>query len=162
MISGLLIWLVIVLLKFPLFKVSKNEYKLNENTIENVKTPTNEVKTLLDVVADDNLVEIKNQPIVEKFKQLSVLDNQKDGYKFVYPYGFDVQYSAEFAKLIPPNKQGGVVLTIQQGSFKLEVISQGLESEQIQMLADSGRLVSETFEFVERNNSFLQNSERFK
>jgi len=84
----------------------------------------------------------------DEFSQWAVLENFKDGYRLIYPYGFNITYDSNKIEVVPPSGGGSVTVSITGKLFNLVINSAEVNEKQLNLLQAAERLIKESFEFV--------------
>jgi len=150
----------IVFLKTPLFEKTSKQYQLvEEDVYEEVSVESDDPEKQSTVEKIEEVLGKNERPIPasDRFSRWSVLDNYADGYRLLYPAGFKVDHSLSGKVEITPPSGGGVILVyLKDNGFSVVSVTDGLSTEQTDLINEAARLIEQSFEFIEGSGYSLE------
>ncbi|KKT59843.1 MAG: hypothetical protein UW52_C0032G0003 [Candidatus Gottesmanbacteria bacterium GW2011_GWA1_44_24b] len=147
-IVGVILW------KLPIISSPRKQYQygitsdgLTNTTLNASASGAFEKQTLIEHVTSQ-IREEKEIIYGDEFSQWAVLENFKDGYRLIYPYGFNITYDSNKIEVVPPSGGGSVTVSITGKLFNLVINSAEVNEKQLNLLQAAERLIKESFEFV--------------
>jgi|GEM_PF-3826457 hypothetical protein len=145
----------ISMLLLPIFKGQKEQFQLDDSGVyKKIRVEKEEV------LGDEDQAEW----IGSQFKQWSVLENNADGYKVIYPAGFKIDYSQRGKIVLTPPAGGGQVLGyIKSGELSTVAVVDGLTNKQTELIKAAEVMLGQSFKLTS-NPGYNQESakQRFK
>jgi hypothetical protein len=143
----------IIFLKTPLFEKTSKQYQLVEEDVyeEVLVEPADSdkqstAKKIEEVLGKNE----ESTPASDRFNRWSILDNYADGYRLLYPAGFKVDHSLPGKVEITPPSGGGMILVyLKDNGFSVTSVTDGLSTEQTDLINEAARLIEQSFEFIE-------------